>query len=211
MHEMEGPGPVSRADLPIARPLTLLNRSPGPETRRNSRFPSPSCVAGVSPGRSPFPATREFLRSPEGQHKRPPPAISRKFLIHTSIHISSAVIPRREGFSTGPSTVLSTASRWPRSRQAIVRLSLPWPGGHPTRPGPRRLAPNPRCRPALPGWLGRTAPPPIADAQPGDGCGVALRQDRCAITSPRGEAMCHRPRGNLGTRPRGIRPGKTRA
>jgi hypothetical protein len=48
------------ADLPVARPLTLLNRSPGPETRRKSRFPGSSCVAGVSPGRSPFPATRDF-------------------------------------------------------------------------------------------------------------------------------------------------------
>ena len=105
-----GPARFRHADLPIARPLTLLNRPPGPETHRNSRFPGPSCVAGVSPGRSPFPATREFVRLPSGQHKRLGPAISRNFLIHTSIHISPAVIPRRERFSTGPSTVLSTAS-----------------------------------------------------------------------------------------------------
>src|SRR5215469_12135021 len=107
-----------RADLPIARPLTLLNRPPGPETRRNSRFPGPSGAAGVSPGWSPFPATREFLLPPEVQHKRFPPAISRNFPVHTSIHISPAVILRGDEFSTGPSTTASTAAKTKSDRHA---------------------------------------------------------------------------------------------
>src|SRR5579863_1581913 len=41
------------ADLPIARPLTLINQSPGPETRLKYRFPDPSCVTRVSPGAVP--------------------------------------------------------------------------------------------------------------------------------------------------------------
>jgi hypothetical protein len=76
----------------------------------------------------PVSGDKSFLRSPEGQHKRFAPIISKKSLVHTPIHISSAVIPRREGFSTGPSTVLSTASRRSQNRQA------PFTGG-PDPPG----------------------------------------------------------------------------
>jgi hypothetical protein len=65
----------------------------------------------------------------------------KKLLIHTPIHIFSAVIPRREGFSTGPSTVLSTASRRSRNCEAIVRPPLP-----------AARAPGPACRTsAVPG------------------------------------------------------------
>jgi hypothetical protein len=185
-----GPARFRHADLPVARPLTLLNRSPGPETRRNSRFPGLSRVAGVSPGRSPFPATREFLRSPEGQHKRFAPAISRIFLIHTSVHISSAVIPRRGAFSTGPSTVLSTAGRRSRSGQVIVRPPLPVAGP----PGPPRLAPNPAVGRHCLAGVGRTPQLPS----------VTLSQARAAARRrakgdlrlpPLWGAMCHRPPG----------------
>jgi hypothetical protein len=88
------------ADLPIARPLALIDRPPGPETRPKHRFPGSSCVAGVSPGWSPFPATREFVLPPQSQHKRFPPTISRIFLIHTSSTLPAPVIPRPRRIST---------------------------------------------------------------------------------------------------------------
>ena len=76
----------------------------------------------------------------------------KKSLVHTPIHISSAVIPRREGFSTGPSTVLSTASRRSQNRQA------PFTGSPvPPRPGEPNL-----CRPGR--WASSADPhgcPPV--------------------------------------------------
>ena len=101
-------GPV--IDQPYCWRRALLNQPPGPETRWKARSPGPSCAAGVSPGRSPFPVTRDFYCLRPAQHKRFPPAISRIFLIHMPIHILRAVIPRGRAFSTESSTAASTGA-----------------------------------------------------------------------------------------------------
>jgi hypothetical protein len=180
----------------------------------------------------PVSGDKSFLRSPEGQHKRFAPIISEKLLVHTPIHISSAVIPRRKGFSTGPSTVLSTASRRSRSSQATVRLPLPVIRCHhyrqsaATRPGPASRTPAIGDR-----WVGSTEPRscPSVTVSAWNPCPAGCRpesfrtgsqpDDVCVGGAPR--SMCdYLPYGGgdvpstmreLSTYARGIRPGQMRA
>src|ERR1700746_823445 len=108
MHEMEGPrlaSPRRPADCSASSAAQPATRARNPLEFPVSRS-FPRCRSLPRP--VPVSGDKEFLLLPQAQHKRFPPAISGIFLIHTLIHISPAVIPYRDEFSTGPSTTVST-------------------------------------------------------------------------------------------------------
>ena len=185
------------ADLPIARPLTPLNRSPGPETRRKTRFPGPSYVAGVSPGRSPFPATRDFyaLRKastrgfadnlkdfsyphayPHSPHRYPP----RRRIFHRLIHSSVHSRPGWAGLPDGPDHLASLSSAQPSqpshaAKPATAMVGRPEPGAFPAGSRPVAGAPH-RARALPPTWLAALS----GRARPGSTTMLTSASRRCA-------------------------------